>query len=39
MGLSSPRPLQNAAFFVVGKFFALRGGVEHRKLKLSQLAH
>ena len=37
MGLSSSRSLQNASFFVVGKFFALRGGVEHRKLKLSQL--
>ncbi len=37
MGLSSPLSLQNAAFFVVGKFFALRGGVEHRNLQLSQL--
>ena len=37
MGLSTPISLQNAAFFVVGKFFALRGGVEHRNLQLSQL--
>ena len=37
MGVSTPRSLQNAAFFVVGKMFSLRGGVEHRNLKLSQL--
>ena len=37
MGLTTPRSLQNAAFFVVGKMFSLQGGVEHRKLKLSQL--
>ena len=37
MGLSNPRSLQNAAFFVVGKMFSLRGGVEHRKLKPTQL--
>ena len=29
--------LQNAAFFVVGKVFCLRGGQEHRGLQLSQL--
>ena len=37
MGYSCPTSLQNAAFFVFGKFFTLRGGVEHRNLKLSQL--
>ena len=37
MGVSTHRYLQNAAFFVVGKMFSLRGGVEHRNLKLSQL--
>ena len=37
MGLTTPRSLQNAGFFVVGKMFSLWGGVEHRKLKLSQL--
>ena len=37
MGVTTPRSLQNAAFFIVGKMFSLRGGVEHRKLKLSQL--
>ena len=37
MGLTTPRSLQNAAFFVVGKMFSLRSGVKHRKLKLSQL--
>ena len=39
MGVSTHRYLQNAAFFVVGKMFSLRGGVEHRNLKLSQLTH
>ena len=29
--------LQNAALYVVGKMFCLRGDVEHRELKLSQL--
>ena len=37
MGESTPRALQNAAFFVVGKMFSLRGGAEHRNLKISQL--
>ena len=36
-GLNNPVALQNAAFYVVGKMFCLRGGVEHRELKLSQL--
>ena len=31
MGLTTPRLLQNAAFFVVGKMFSLDGGVEHMK--------
>ena len=37
MGVSDPRALQNAVFYAVGKMFCLRGGVEHRALKLSQL--
>ena len=37
MGESTPRALQNAAFFVVGKMFNLRGGAERRNLKISQL--
>lgn len=37
MGLTTPRALQNAAFSVVGKMFSLRGGLEHRDLKISQL--
>lgn len=37
MCLSSPRSLQNAVFFTVGKMSCLREGVEHRSLKLSQL--
>ena len=37
MGLDTPKSLQNAAFYVVGKMFSLRGGVEHRSLKLSQI--
>lgn len=35
-GLDTPVALQNAAFYVVGKMFCLRGGIEHRELKLSQ---
>ena len=35
MGVTTPKTLQNAAFYVVGKMFALRGGIEHRSLKLS----
>ena len=34
---STPIGLQNAAFFVVGKVFCLRGGQEHTGLQLSQL--
>ena len=37
VSLNPPKSLQNAAFFTVGKMFCLRGGVEHRALKLSQL--
>ena len=38
MGTSTPRSLQNAAFFVVGTMFCLRGGKELRELKFSQVA-
>ena len=34
---STPRGLLNAIFFLNGKNFALRGGMEHRSLKLSQI--
>ena len=37
LSLSAPKLLQNAAFYTVGKMFCLRGGVEHRALKLTQL--
>ena len=37
MGTTTPRALQNAAFFIVGKMFCLRGGNELRNLKLSQI--
>ena len=33
----TPRGLQNAVFYTIGKMFCLRGGQEHRALKLSQL--
>ena len=36
MGIHSPTSLQNAVFFYSGMYFCLRGGVEHRELKLSQ---
>ena len=36
LSLKDPKSLQNAAFYTVGKMFCLRGGVEHRALKLSQ---
>ena len=36
-GVTTPKTLQNAAFYGVGKMFALRGGIEHRSLKLTQL--
>ena len=34
---NTPRGLQNAVFYTIGKVFCLRGGQEHRALKLSQL--
>ena len=37
MGTTTPRALQSAAFFIVGKMFSLRGGQELRELKLSQV--
>ena len=37
MSAMSPKSLQKAAFYVVGKMFTLCGGVEHRSLKLSQI--
>ena len=37
LGTTSHQSLQNAAFYVVGKMFSLRGGMEHHTLKLSQL--
>ena len=36
MGLDTPASFQNAAFYTVGKIFCLRGGQEHRNLKVSQ---
>ena len=32
----TPQALPNCVFFLNGKRFCLRGGIEHRKLKLSQ---
>ena len=37
MGTKTPKALQNAAFFIVGKMFCLHGGVELRDLKPSQV--
>ena len=37
LGLDSPLSLLRAVFFYNGKNFCLRGGKEHRELKLSQL--
>ena len=37
LGVSNPLSLQNAVFYTIGKMLCLRGGVEHRALKLSQL--
>ena len=34
---STPRGLLNAVFFLNDKKFALRGGAEHRNLRLSQV--
>ena len=37
LSASTPRGLLNAVFFLNGKNFALRGGAEHRCLKVSQI--
>ena len=37
MDINTPTGLQNAAFFIVGKMFCLRGGQEYRDLQLSQI--
>ena len=37
MSVGYPKGLLNAAFYTVGKMFCLRGGQEHRELRLSQL--
>ena len=37
LNVTTPRGLQNAVFFTIGKLFCLCGGKEHRALKLSQL--
>jgi hypothetical protein len=39
LGTKHPKALQNAVFYYNGKNFCLRGGVEHRELKISQLQH
>lgn len=36
LGLDTPRALLNAVFYYSGKNFCLRGGQEHRDLKISQ---
>ena len=37
LNTTTPRGLLNAVFYIIGKSFCLRGGQEHRDLKLSQL--
>ena len=37
IGTKTPKALQNAVFFIVGKMFSLRGGIELRGLKPSQI--
>ena len=37
MGTMTPKSLQNAVFYIVGKMFSLRGGVEMRHIKISQI--
>ena len=37
LDINTPKGLQNAVFYTIGKMFCLRGGQEHRALKLSQL--
>ena len=36
-GYKNTKSLQNAVFYVVGKMFSLRGGVEMRQVKISQI--
>ena len=38
LSLDNPTGLSNAVFFYNGKNFCLRGGAEHRKLRVSQLS-
>ena len=37
LGLQTPMALLNTVFFLNGKNFCLRGGEEHRSLKISQI--
>ena len=37
MGTNTPKALQNAVFYMVEKMFSLRGGVEMRQIKTSQV--
>ena len=37
LDIATPRGLLNAVFYTIGKSFCLRGGQEHRSLKISQL--
>ena len=37
LNTTTPKGLQNAVFYAIGKIFCLRGGQEHRALRLSQL--
>jgi hypothetical protein len=37
LNVTTPRGLQNAVFYAIGKLFCLCGGKEHRALKLSHL--
>ena len=38
LGTSAPWPILRTAFYTVGLFFSLRGGQEHRDLKVSQFS-
>ena len=37
LGTLSPQTLQNAVFFMVGKVFSLRDGIEMHSLAISQI--
>ena len=37
LGIDTPEALLNAVFYLNGKYFCLRGGKEHRSLKISQV--